>query len=91
MFAFRDATDANRLLVRNLGAENEAIARLERAGFARTVDGYEIRDPRRVVRFFAFEFPALPPEWEISVAPRLEKASQRTGTGRADDRDRPFG
>ena len=26
-------------------------------------------------RFFAFDFPALPPEWEISVAPRLEKAS----------------
>ncbi len=75
LFAFRDATDANRLLVRNLGAENEAVARLERTGFACTVDGYEIRDARRVVRFFAFDFPALPPEWEISVAPRLEKAS----------------
>ncbi len=75
MFVFRDATNANRLLVRNLGAENEAIARLERAGFARTVDGYEMRDARRVVRFFAFDFPALPSEWEISVAPRLEKAS----------------
>ena len=74
LFAFRDATDANRLLVRNLGAEKEAVARLERAGFARTADGYEIRDPRSVVRFFAFDFPALPPEWEISVAPRLEKA-----------------
>ena len=44
LFAFRDATDANRLLVRNLGAEKEAVARLERAGFARTADGYEIRD-----------------------------------------------
>ena len=74
LFAFRDATDANRLLVRNLGAEKEAVARLERAGFARTADGYEMRDARRVVRFFAFDFPALPPEWEISVAPRLEKA-----------------
>jgi superfamily II DNA or RNA helicase len=75
LFAFRDATDANRVLVRNLGAEKEAIARLERAGFARTVDGYEMRDARRVVRFFAFDFQALPPEWEISVAPSLEKAS----------------
>ncbi len=39
------------------------------------LDGYEMRDARRVVRFFAFDFPALPPEWEISVAPSLEKAS----------------
>ena len=39
------------------------------------LDGYEMRDARRVVRFFAFDFPALPREWEISVAPRLEKAS----------------
>ena len=58
-----------------LTAENEAVARLERAGFARTVDGYEMRDARRVVRFFAFDFPALPRDWKISVAPRLEKAS----------------
>ena len=49
--------------------------RLERAGFARSVDGFEMRDARRVVRFFAFDFPALPPEWKISVAPGLEKAS----------------
>ena len=91
LFAFRDATDANRLLVRNLGAEKEAVARLERAGFARTVDGYEMRDARRVVRFFAFDFPALPPEWEISVAPQSGESEPRTGTGSTDDRDRPFG
>ena len=76
LFVFRDATNANRLLVRNLGAESRKRSHaLERAGFARTVDDYEMRDARRVVRFFAFDFPALPPEWEISVAPRLEKAS----------------
>ena len=74
VFACRDATDANRLFVRNLTAEKEAVARLERAGFAGTAGDYEIRDARRVVRFFAFDFPALPSEWEISVAPRLEKA-----------------
>ena len=75
LFVFRDATDANRLLVRNLAAEQRALARLVRAGFARQGESYEIRDARRVVRFFAFDFPTLPPEWEISVAPRLEKAS----------------
>ena len=75
LFVFRDATDANRLLVRNLAAEQRALARLVRAGFARQGESYEIRDARRVARFFAFDFPTLPPEWEISVAPRLEKAS----------------
>ena len=75
LFVFRDPTNANRLLVRNLAAENEAVARLKRAGFARTVDDYEMRDARRVVRFFAFDFPTLPSEWKISVAPSLEKAS----------------
>ena len=75
LFVLRDATNANRLLVRNLAAEKAAVMRLERAGFARLAGGFEMRDARRIVRFFAFDFPALPPEWEISVAPRLEKAS----------------
>jgi hypothetical protein len=75
LFTFRDVSDSNRLFVRNLAAEKKAVARLERAGFARTSDGYEIRDAPLVVRFFAFDFPSLPPEWKISVAPSLEKAS----------------
>jgi len=75
LFVFRDATDSSRLLVRNLEAEKEAVARMERAGFVRTVDAYEMRDARRIVRFFAFDFPALPRGWDIAVAPRLEKAS----------------
>jgi superfamily II DNA or RNA helicase len=75
LFVLRDATDANRLLVRNLAPEEEAVMRLERAGFARSAGDFEMRDARRIVRFFAFDFRALPPEWKISVAPRLEKAS----------------
>ena len=75
LFVFRDATDSSRLLVRNLEAEKEAVARMERAGFVRTVDAYEMRDARRILRFFAFDFPGLPQAWSVSVAPRLEKAS----------------
>jgi superfamily II DNA or RNA helicase len=74
-FVFRDPKEADRLLVRNLTAEKEAVEGLERAGFTRAGDAFEIRDPRRVVRFFAFDFPALPPDWKIAVTPRLEKAS----------------
>jgi superfamily II DNA or RNA helicase len=75
LFVFRDAADTNRLFVRNLEVEKEAVARLERAGFTRTVDDYEMRDAGRIVRFFAFDFPALPRGWDIAIAPRLEKAS----------------
>ncbi|MEO6969812.1 MAG: SNF2-related protein, partial [Chthoniobacterales bacterium] len=71
-FVFREGT---RLLMRNLAAETEAIARLERVGFVRDGGAFEMRDANRVARFFAFDFPALPAAWEITVSPRLEKAS----------------
>jgi superfamily II DNA or RNA helicase len=74
-FVWRDPNQPGRLLVRNLAAEKEALERLERAGFTRAGDAYEIHDSRRVARFFAFDFPALPRTWKITVAPRLEKAS----------------
>lgn len=74
-FVFRDATKENRLCVRSLAAEKEALVRLESAGFVGGGAVHEMRDPRRIVRFFAFDFPALPREWKISVAPRLQNAS----------------
>ncbi len=75
-FVFRDPASADRLLVRNLKAEKEALARLEHAGFARDTDTLELRDAGRIVRFFAFDYPALPRSWNVSVSPRLEKASR---------------
>ena len=74
-FVFRDPKETDRLLARNLIAEKEAVERLERAGFARSGDDYEIRDARQVLRFFAFDFPVLPRSWDVEVAPRLAKAS----------------
>ena len=71
-FVFREGT---RLLMRNLLAESDAIARLERADLVRAGGAFEMRDSNRVARFFAFDFPVLPPAWEITVSPRLEKAS----------------
>ena len=61
--------------LRNLAAEPGAVGRLGRAGFARTNDAWGMHDPNRIARFFAFDFPALPAAWEITVSPRLEKAS----------------
>jgi superfamily II DNA or RNA helicase len=72
-FAFRDPTNADRLFVRNLKAERDALARLDRAGFVPAADTLELRDSGRIVRFFAFDYPALPQSWAISLTPRLEK------------------
>ncbi|MDQ3116360.1 MAG: SNF2-related protein, partial [Verrucomicrobiota bacterium] len=74
-FVLRDAANKDRFLLRNLAAETVAVARLETAGFTETNQHYEMRDAGRVVRFFAFDYPALPEAWKISVTPRLEKAN----------------
>ncbi|MEO7167319.1 MAG: SNF2-related protein [Spartobacteria bacterium] len=73
--AFRDPARPNCLLVRNLPKEQEAIARLERAGFDAAGTGFDMRDSGRIVRFFAFDFPALPVAWKVSITPRLEQAT----------------
>ncbi|HEY1583540.1 MAG TPA: SNF2-related protein, partial [Chthoniobacterales bacterium] len=73
-FVVRDLPN-NRLLLRNLAAERTALLRLDAAGFSSGANGFEIRDAGQIVRFFAFNFPALPRTWEISLTPRLEKAS----------------
>ncbi len=75
-FVFRDPKSPDRLFLRHLAAESAAVARLEEAGFARDAEAFELRDSGRIVRFFAFEYRALPQTWEISIAPRLEKAGK---------------
>ena len=72
-FVLRDPANRDRLLVRNLDAEKAAVARLEQSGFSRQTTDFEMREPGRIARFFAFDFPSLPATWEISVTPRLEK------------------
>ena len=68
-FALRDPQNPKRLLVRNPGAEAVAVARLEASGF---VDG-ELRDAARAARFFAFDYPVLTREWDVTLAPSLGK------------------
>ena len=71
-FVFRDENDPGRLLVRNLPAEKAAVARLEACGF---VDG-ELRDQAQAARFFAFIYPGLACDWNVSLAPQLGKARE---------------
>ncbi len=59
----------NLVLLPNPKAEALAEARLAAAGF---VDG-ELHDQTRAARFFAFDYPALVRDWDVSLAPSLGK------------------
>ncbi|MDQ6810160.1 MAG: DEAD/DEAH box helicase, partial [Verrucomicrobiota bacterium] len=73
-FVFRDPQNADRLLLRNLAAEESAIARLERAGFARTdAAGFVLHGQANVVRFFAIDFPKVQRDWNVAVTAQVQK------------------
>ncbi len=69
-FAIRDRAHPDRLLVRNLAAEAAALARLEAVGFR---EG-ELRDQTEAARFFAFTYPTLACDWQVTLAPQLDRA-----------------
>src|SRR5207253_8547759 len=63
-FVFRDPQNTDRVLMRNLDAENAAVARLEQIGFARTdAGGFVLHGQPGVVRFFATDYQRLQRDW----------------------------
>ena len=83
-FVFRDTSpaerpmhllqNADRLLMRNLDAENAAVARLEQIGFARTdAGGFVLHGQPNVVRFFATDHPRLERDWKVILTAQVEK------------------
>ena len=75
-FVFRDPQNVDRLLMRNLDAENRAIARLEQMGFARTdAGGFVLHGQPNVVRFFATDYPRLQRDWKATLTAQVEKWS----------------
>jgi SNF2 family DNA or RNA helicase len=73
-FVFRDPQNADRVLMRNLDAENAAVARLEQIGFARTdAGGFVLHGQLNVVRFFATDYPRLQRDWKVILTAQLEK------------------
>ncbi len=73
-FVFRDPQNADRVLMRNLDAENAAVTRLEQMGFARTdAGGFVLHGQLNVVRFFATDYPRLQRDWKTVLAPQVEK------------------
>lgn len=73
-FVFRDPQKADRVLMRNLDAENAAVARLEQIGFARTdAGGFVLHGQLNVIRFFASDYLRLQRDWKTVLAPQVEK------------------
>jgi len=73
-FVFRDSQNTNRVLMRNLDAENAAVARLEQIGFARTdAGGFVLHGQPNVVQFFATDYPRLRRDWKVILTAQLEK------------------
>jgi superfamily II DNA or RNA helicase len=75
-FVFRDPHEVDRVLMRNLDAENAAVAQLEQIGFARTdAGGFVLHPQPNVVRFFATDYPRLQRDWKVILATQVEKWS----------------
>jgi superfamily II DNA or RNA helicase len=73
-FVFRDPQNTNRVLMRNLDAENAAVARLEQIGFARTdAGGFVLHGQLNVVRFFATDHPRLQRDWKVILTAQVQK------------------
>lgn len=73
-FVFRDPQNTDRVLMRNLDAENTAVARLERIGFARTdAGGFVLHGQPNVVRFFATDYQRLQRDWTVTLTAQVEK------------------
>ncbi|PYJ07521.1 MAG: hypothetical protein DMF06_15485, partial [Verrucomicrobia bacterium] len=73
-FVFRDPQNVDRVLMRNLDAENAAVSRLEQVGFARTdAGGFVLHGQLNVVRFFATDYPRLQRDWKVILSAQVEK------------------
>jgi len=73
-FVFRDPQNADRVLMRNLDAENAAVVRLEQIGFARTdAGGFVLHGQLNVIRFFATDYPRLQRDWKTTLTSQVEK------------------
>src|SRR5438067_2518906 len=73
-FVFRDPQNIDRVLMRNLDAENAAVARLEQIGFARTdAGGFVLHGQPNVVRFFVTDYPRLQRDWKVILTAQVEK------------------
>ena len=64
--------------MRDLSAEQQALARLLRAGFGSpdAQGRYQLSGQERVLGFFAREFPRLQKEWSVTLEERLDRSTR---------------
>jgi superfamily II DNA or RNA helicase len=73
-----DASSPTRYAMRDLSAEQQALARLLRAGFTGPdANGrYQLNGQERVLNFFAREFSRMQKEWQVTLEERLQRSTQ---------------
>jgi superfamily II DNA or RNA helicase len=71
----RDSKDKGVILLRDLEAEAAAVQRLESYGFTPAADKFVLRKENLIARFFAFEYPRLRSDWEVTLSAQAEKCS----------------
>lgn len=78
-FCLPDPDRPTAYTIRDLAAEQQAVARLIRNGFAGpdSQGRYRLEGESAVLNFFARDFPRLQREWEVSLEERLERAAGR--------------
>ncbi|HEX8680289.1 MAG TPA: SNF2-related protein [Chthoniobacterales bacterium] len=64
----RDPERPGAIFLRNLDAEGAATARLERTGWTRRSESFVLTNEKSIARFFAFEYPRLKTEWEVTLS-----------------------
>jgi len=74
-----DPLEPNTYHARDLAAEQDAVARLARAGFqGPDKQGvWRLRDADGVLDFFATEYPRVHAEWKVTMEERLEQSTKR--------------
>jgi superfamily II DNA or RNA helicase len=71
-----DPNDVKRYAMRNFSAEQQALMRLMRAGFAPDTQGrLQLNGNDRVLNFFAREFPRMQKEWRVTLEERLQRST----------------
>ena len=73
-----DPQDVRRYAMRDFSAEQQALARLVRAGFSGpdAQGRYQLNGQERVLNFFAREFPRMQKEWEVTLEERLGRVTK---------------
>jgi superfamily II DNA or RNA helicase len=73
-----DASQPTRYSMRDFGAEQQALARLLRAGFSSpdAQGRHQLNGQERVLNFFAREFPRMQKEWEVTLEERLGRSTR---------------